>query len=93
MGITAPARSDGDEYYDYDTLMNLHRLLAGKDEQETHMQFDQRSYLLNRSASPQMVERIFKNAGLNIEQEVAFMTRLYQNIGVPKEKKQEERTT
>jgi hypothetical protein len=40
-----------------------------------------------------MVERIFKNAGLNIEQEVAFMTRLYQNIGAPAPDKEKERTT
>ena len=87
MGITAPARSEDEDYYDYDTLMNLHRLLSGKEEKETKIDLDQRSYLLNRAASPQMVERIFKNAGLNIEQEVSFMTRLYQNIGVPADTK------
>jgi hypothetical protein len=93
MGIVAPAGSGDDGYYDYDTLMNLHRLLSGSDDTNTGSEFDQKSYLLNRSASPKMVERIFKNAGLNIEQEVAFMTRLYQNIGAPAPDKEKERTT
>ena len=93
MGVVAPAGSGDDGYYDYDTLMNLHRLLSGSDDANTGSGFDQKSYLLNRSASPKMVERIFKNAGLNIEQEVAFMTRLYQNIGAPAPDKEKERTT
>lgn len=81
MGITSHLKASDDGYYDYDTLMNLHRLLSEKDnENESPPRFDQKSYLLNRSASPQMIERIFENAGLGIEQEVNFMTNLYQNI-------------